>query len=393
MELHSPEEFGFSADRMARINVGMQRFVDEGLIAGIVTLVARRSHVVHFNRVGYRNLEAKLPMEQDTIFRIYSMSKPITSAGLMMLYEQGLVHLEDPLSKFVPEFKSVKVLLQDGKLEDARREITVYDLLTHTAGFSYGDEEVPIDEIYREANLFERELTLEEAILRLASLPLAFHPGGGWRYSVATDVVGRVIEIISEQTLAEFLEENICGPMEMKDTGFSIPPEKLDRFSTLYGLKQEDPMAILDPREGSEWSGEVRLFSGGHGLLSTTMDYYRFAQLMANGGELDGVRLLGPKTVELMVSNHIPPNLLPIVVTDPRLGHGWGLGVSMILDVARSGMMGSVGLYGWGGYANTHFWVDPVEEIIGLLMLQYLPSGTYPITNEFRTYVYQALME
>ncbi|MDH4138691.1 MAG: beta-lactamase family protein [Anaerolineae bacterium] len=394
MKITAPEEFGFSPDRLKRIDAVMQRYVDQKTLAGIVTLVARRGGVVHFEKFGYQDVETSKPMELDTIFRIYSMTKPITSVALMMLFEHGLVRLTDPVTKFIPEFKKVKVFVNEGKLADLEREITIHDLLTHTAGLSYGDDEdSPVDGLYREADLFNGGITLEEMIRRIADLPLANQPGQVWRYSVATDVVGYLVEVISDMSLAEFFDEKIFRPLGMEDTAFSVPPDKIDRFATLYGKTEKSALDLIDMATGGDYFN-VRLHSGGHGLVSTTADYLRFAQLVLNKGELDGVCLLGPKTVELMTTNHLPPALMPIAMGEEQMpGFGFGLGFSVMMDVAQSGMMGSVGLHGWGGWANTHFWVDPQEQLIGILMLQYVPSGTYPVTNDFRTLVYQALID
>jgi CubicO group peptidase (beta-lactamase class C family) len=393
MRIAAPEEFGFSPDRLKRIDTVMQRYVDQKTLAGLVTLVARRGAVVHFERFGYQDIETRKPMELDTIFRIYSMTKPITSVALMMLFEHGLVRLTDPVTKFIPEFSKVKVFVNEGKLADLEREITIHDLLRHTAGLSYGDEDSPVDELYRQADIFDPDITLEEMIRRIADLPLANQPGQVWRYSVATDVVGYLVEVISDMSLAEFFDEKIFRPLGMEDTSFSVPPDKIDRFATLYGKTEKSALDLIDTATGGNYFN-VRLHSGGHGLVSTMADYLRFAQLVLDKGELDGVRLLGPKTMELMTTNHLPPALIPIAMGEEQMpGFGFGLGFSVMMDVAQSGMMGSVGLHGWGGWANTHFWVDPQEQLIGILMLQYVPSGTYPVTNDFRTLVYQALID
>ena len=394
MKTAAPEEFGFSPDRLKRIDTVMQRYVDQRTLAGIVTLVARRGAVVHFEKFGYQDVETRKPMELDTIFRIYSMTKPITSVALMMLFEHGLVRLTDPVTKFIPEFSKLKVFVNEGKLADLEREITIHDLLMHTAGLSYGDDEdSPVDGLYREADLFNGGITLEEMIRRIADLPLANQPGQVWRYSVATDVVGYLVEVISDMSLAEFFDEKIFRPLGMEDTAFSVPPDKMERFATLYGKTEKGALEVIDTATGGNYFN-VRLHSGGHGLVSTTADYLRFAQLVLDKGELDGVRLLGPKTMELMTTNHMPPALMPIAMGEEQMpGFGFGLGFSVMMDVAQSGMMGSVGLHGWGGWANTHFWVDPQEQLIGILMLQYVPSGTYPVTNDFRTLVYQALID
>jgi len=394
MKITAPEEFGFSPDRLKRIDAVMQRYVDQKTLAGIVTLVARRGGIVHFEKFGFQDIETLKSMELDTIFRIYSMTKPITSVALMMLFEHCLIRLTDPVTKFIPEFKKVKVLVSEGKLADLEREITIQDLLRHTAGLSYGDDEdSPVDELYRQADIFNTDIALEQMIRRIADLPLANQPGQVWRYSVATDVVGYLVEVISDMSLAEFFDEKIFRPLGMEDTSFSVPPNRIDRFATLYGKTEKGALDLIDTATGGSYFN-VHLHSGGHGLVSTTADYLRFAQLVLDKGELDGVRLLGPKTMELMTTNHLPPALMPIAMGEEQMpGFGFGLGFSVMMDVAQSGMMGSVGLHVWGGWANTHFWVDPQEQLIGILMLQYVHSGTYLVTNDFRTLVYQALID
>lgn len=391
----SPDEAGFSAERLERINIGMQRYIDQKLIAGIVTLVARRGRVVHFERFGMQDIEVHRPMELDTIFRIYSMTKPITSVALMMLYEHGLFHLNDPVSRFIPEFREVKVFVTESELADLTREITIRDLLTHTAGLSYGDEEdFPVDELYRRADLFSADIALEEMIRRLTDLPLVHQPGQVWRYSVATDVVGYLVEVISDMPFADFLEEKILQPLGMEDTCFFVPSAKTVRFATVYGQTEKENLEVLDVATAGDYSETVRLHSGGHGLVSTAADYLRFAQMVLNKGELDGVRLLGPKTVRLMTTNHLPPTLLPIAMGEEQMpGFGFGLGFSVLIDAAQAGIMASVGTHGWGGWASTKSWIDPQEQLIGILMLQYIPSDTYPIREDFRTLVYQALVD
>ena len=400
MNIVTPEEVGFSASRLSRIGTAMQRYVDQNKLAGLITLVARRGKVAHLERFGMMDLETAKPMQLDTIFRIYSMTKPITSVALMMLFEQGLVRLTDPVTKFIPEFRKVKVLVGEGELADLEREITIQDLLRHTAGLSYGgykDTQAPIDKLYDQAHFWRPDITNQEAVRLVAELPLAYQPGQAWRYSVATDVVGHVVELISDMSLGEFFEEKIFKPLGMEDTAFTVSPEKVNRFATLYGKTDGQashacPLELIDVATGGDYFN-TRLESGGAGLVSTAADYLRFAQLVLNKGELDGVRLLGPRTVELMTANHLPSALLPTMAEQEMSGFGFGLGFSVMMDVAQSGMMGSVGLHGWGGWANTHFWVDPREQLIGLLMLQYIPSGTYPVTTDFRTLVYQALVD
>ena len=387
---------GFSAERLPRIHNLMQRYVESGKLAGTIACVSRRGQVAYFDMLGHQNLENKTPMAEDSIFRIYSMTKPITSVALMMLYEESLFNLRDEVSQYIPAFKDVKVLGADGKLETPLRPMTIQDLLRHTAGLSYGgyaETKLPVDKNYDEANLLTNKITNEEFVKRIASLPLAFHPGDKWHYSVATDVCGYLVEVLSDLPLADFMQEKIFKPLGMTDTAFHIEPSKLSRFCTLYGKTPNSNFGVLDLPASSEYLAPVKLHAGGAGLISTTSDYLKFAQCILNKGELNGVRLLAPKTVELMTSNHLPLNLLPIAFEGsvPMMGTGFGLGFSVSLDVAQNAIPGSVGEHGWGGYAETYFWIDPQEELSALLMTQYLPSQTYPIRKEFKVAVYQAL--
>ncbi len=397
MKIANPEELGFSAERLLRIHSLMNRYVESGILAGIVTCVARSGQVVHCETFGHQNLDTKTPMSQDSIFRIYSMTKPITSVALMMLYEEALFNLTDAVSQYIPAFKDAKVCGADGALESPIRLMTVQDLLRHTAGLSYGgcaESQSPVDKLYDEADLFNPKITNAELTERIANLPLMFHPGEKWHYSVATDVVGYLVEVLSGKSLADFMQEKIFDPLRMVDTAFHIDPSKLSRFCTLYGKTPDSDSGVLDLPDSSEYLPPVVKHSGGAGLVSTTPDYLQFAQCILNKGELNGVRLLGPKTVELMTCNHLPSALLPIAFegTEPMQGMGFGLGFSVMLDAAQTGMMGSVGDHGWGGYAETYFLIDPQEDLIAILMTQYLPSQTYPIRKEFRTAVYQALI-
>ena len=387
----------FSSERLLRINNLMNRYVESGKLAGVVTCVARGGQVVHCETFGHQNLETKTSMTKDSIFRIYSMTKPITAVALMMLYEESLFNLRDDISQYLPAFKNVKVWGAGGVLETPIRPITIQDLLRHTAGLSYGgdaESQSPVIKLYDEADLFNSRINNEEMTARIASLPLMFHPGAKWHYSVATDVIGYLVEVLSGTPLANFMQEKIFTPLEMVDTAFHIDPSKLNRFCTLYGKTTDSDFGVLDIPASSEYLPPVTLHSGGSGLVSTTSDYLKFAQCILNKGELEGVRLLGPKTVELMTCNHLPSALLPIALegTEPMLGMGYGLGFGVMLDVAQTGVMGSVGDHGWGGYAETYFWIDPREDLIAILMTQYLPSQTYPIRKEFRTAIYQALI-
>jgi CubicO group peptidase (beta-lactamase class C family) len=397
MDIVKPEAVGYSSERLGRIGVVMQRYVDENKLAGIVTLVARRGQVAHLETFGMADIEAGRPMQLDTLFRIYSMTKPIASTALLMLFEEGRVRLTDPVSRYVPAFAEVKVLDNAPgtgvRYVDVARPVTVHDLLTHTAGLSYGFEEVYIDELYRKHVWAAREAdadpTLESLVHEMAKLPLASQPGTRFRYSVATDVVGYLVQVISGMPFDEFLRQRVFEPLGMVDTDFWVPPAKIERFATTYGPGEEGGLKVVDAPQTSHYARPTRNPSGGGGLVSTTGDYLRFAQMLLNKGELDGVRLLGRKTVELMTVNHLPAGVHPFENT----GSGFGLGVSVLLDLGQSQVPGSVGTFGWGGAANTDFWVDPQEEMVGILMLQFMPGGTYPVTQDFRALSYQALVD
>lgn len=397
MEIVKPETIGFSSDRLGRINLTMQRYVDERKLAGILTLVARHGKVAQLETFGMADVENDHLMQRDTIFRIYSMTKPITSAAVMLLYEEGRLRLSDPVSNFIPAFKKIKVL---GNAPgsgvcymDAARPISIRDLLTHTAGLSYGfDDNTYIDELYRR-HIFgpleaHPEMTLESAINEVAKLPLAHQPGSAWRYSVATDVLGYLVQVVSGMPFEDFLKRRIFDPLGMVDTGFYVPPAKVARFAACYGLDLVKGIKLIDPVTNPRYLNPPKNPSGGGGLVSTAGDYLRFAQMLLNYGELDGVRLLGRKIVELMTTNHLPDG----VYSSDDQSSGFGLGVSVLLNVAKAQLPGSVGNYGWSGAANTNFWIDPQEGLIGILMLQYMPMDTYPVIPDFRTLTYQALV-
>jgi len=386
MNEYRTEDIGLSQDRLQRINKGMQRYVDEKKMAGIVTLVARQNRLVHCAKFGSADIETNRPMAFDTIFRVYSMTKPITSVALMMLVEKGQVRLADPVTRFIPEFKKLKVLNQDGNMEDLKRAI----------GLSYGEyEEGVFETVFDEIQLYRAELSSKEFIRRLLDLPLINQPGERWYYSSATDVVGYLVELITDTPLADFFELEIFAPLTMIDTSFVVPADKSDRLATLYETDGAGSLTVASNEPDSDYSERTQLHVGGHGLVSTVTDYHRFAQLVLNNGEVDGVRLLRRQSMELMTMNHLSPTLLPMhfngIVDQPAPGIGFGLGFNVIIDIASSGTVGSVGDYGWGGNAESYFWVSPQEKIVAILMTQCMPSMTYPIRNDFRTLVYQAL--
>lgn len=404
MNTIAPEEVGVSSARLNRIGKAMQSYVDERKLAGLITMIARRGQVLHFECFGMMDIEAGKSMQSDTIFRIHSMTKPITSVAVMMLYEQGDFQLKDPVSRFIPGFKDLRVFVKATEsgleLAEPEREVTMQDLLTHTAGLVYGDPEgSPVEaavwQADREAEKVAPDETLEEWIQRLVRLPLAHQPGSKWHYGLSTDVLGYVVEVISGLAFDTFLEQRIFSPLGIVDTGFYVPQEKISRLATMYGPAEGGGLQIMDTPETSKYSKPKRFLSGGGGLVSTASDYMRFAQMLLNGGEMNCVRLLSRETVKLMTTNHLSDELIPIQLdplTSYLKGHGFGLGFAVITNVAQSGMYGSEGSYWWGGAANTFFWVDPREKLIGLIMPQFLASGRYPIQRELQELTYQAIV-
>lgn len=404
----TPEAVGMSSRRLDRIGSMLEaRYVDTGEIAGISTLVARRGEIVHAAQVGHRDREAELPMTDGTIFRIYSMTKPIVSTALMLLHEEGAFQLEQPLATHLPAFAGVQVLGADGELVPPARPIEVRDVLTHTAGFTYDFMLDPAAATYREARIMhDASRSLEACIDALAELPLAFHPGTMWNYSVGIDVAARLVEVLSGQSLAEFLAERIFEPLGMGDTGFTVAEASLGRLAAMYGLpdlvgadyeagqllhaalsgdNQRRDVSATYPTDDPGWA------RGGLGLFSTIGDYHRFAQMLLNGGVLDGERVVGRKTLELMHANHLPAELMPwALLGQVTPGMGFGLGSRVMLDVAATRGPGSVGEYGWAGAAKTYFWVDPAEELVGVFMSQYM-TGVQSPDRDFRSLVHAAI--
>jgi CubicO group peptidase (beta-lactamase class C family) len=391
-----PEIQGFSERGLSRIGPAMQDYVDKGQLAGIDALLVRNGHSVFRDSWGYRNLASQQPMGHDSIFRIYSMSKPVTSVAVMMLVEERRLQLSDPVGQYLPEFTGMKVLEvgDDGsaRIVDAKNPITVKHLLMHTSGLSYGFGDDEVDRRYLEAGVWEPGLTLEQVTTRVAALPLAHQPGAAWRYSVSTDILGRLVEVVSGTPLDEFMDTRIFTPLGMKDTGFFVPPEKLPRLAEIYGWGPEDSLIQLSGEQvPGVFKSKPTFLSGGGGLVSTSEDYRRFAQMLANKGSLNGVQLLDSKTVEDMTRNHLPNHLIPIFSDVP--GGGFGLGFYVVVDKKGTNDLGSVGNYGWGGHASTVFWIDPVEHLVGVLLTQFIPSGFHRYNDDFRALVYQALID
>jgi CubicO group peptidase (beta-lactamase class C family) len=386
-----------SAERLERIGALNRRYVDEGKLAGVVTLVARDGKVVHVDAVGQADLTTGAPMREDTLFRIYSMTKPITSVALMMLYEEGAFQLSDPISKFLPELANLEVLQDDGTRLPAQ-PITFQQLLTHTAGFSYGfNAQDPVDQLYQ-ASDWARSENLDTFIATLAKLPLKFQPGSRWHYSVANDVQGALVERISGQRFDVFLKTRLFEPLGMQDTFFDVPSDKRARLGTNHHYDAEaGRLEVLTEAEYPVFAGTT-FFSGGAGLVSTAADYARFAEMLRNGGALGKARILSPKTVELMTLNHLPALMQASGSGEqPGLGGlggysgaGFGLGFAVVTDVPATRVIGSEGEYSWGGAAGTIFWIDPVEEIVVVGMIQLMQSP-WPLRGELKALTYQAL--
>jgi CubicO group peptidase (beta-lactamase class C family) len=399
---------GMNARRLERIRPAMQAYVDRGVYTGITTLIARRGKVVHAGEFGWRDKEAGVAMTADTIFRLYSMTKPIICTALMTLLEEGRFRLIDPLAKYIPAFGAVKVLEADGSLVAPVRPIMIRDLMTHMSGLSYHFvENAGVGKMYHDAKLLGADHSLETVIDDLARFPLAFQPGSRWRYSVGIDVAARVIEVISGRPLGDFLSERLFEPLGMSDTAFGVPPEKQSRVAAMYGRPDVLAAGTTVASEFAAWMAGVNgrldvaksypldspdvFMRGGHGLFSTIGDYFRFAQMLANGGELNGERVIGRKTLELMHANYVPAGLPPLEIGGlPLSGYGFGLGSRVLMDVAQSGAPGSVGEFGWSGAAKTHYWVDPKEEMVGLFMTQSMMSFDLP-EFDLRALAYQAI--
>ena len=397
----SPESVGFSSQRLSRVNKMMQGYIDDGKLASGLTMLARRGETFHFEPYGVLDLESGAPVERDTLFRIYSMTKPITSAAVMMLYEEGHFSLDDPVGKFIPELASMKVYDGMGetgmRLVDQKQPISVRHLLTHTSGLSYGfHQDSPVEGMYREADITDPDSSLQEMVEKLGRLPLVTQPGAKWRYSNATDVLGYLVEVVSGTPFDRYLQDNILDPLGMGDTSFYVAEENLDRLATVYGVGNGG----IAPIRNSLVDRHARphtLFSGGGGLVSTGADYMRFCQMLLNGGVLGDARLLAPKTVEMMRSNHLNDDLKPFAVGQSNAsdtkGCGFGLGFRVVMDIAQHGIIGSNGIYSWGGAASTVFWIDPAEELIAILLTQFMPSSYYPLRREFQVATYQAMVE
>ncbi len=392
----APASVGVSAERLKRLETGMQGLVDDGRLAGVVTLMARKGKVVHFAAHGKKDLRQPEPIAKDSIFRIYSMTKPVTGVAMLMLYEEGKWRLDDPVSRYIPEFAKLVVYTgenPDGtpKTEPARRSMTMRELMTHTAGLGYGLVGAhPVDKLFLKANVLDSTQPLATMIEKIAGLPLLAQPGTRWSYSAAVDVQGYLVEKLSGMSFAQFLETRLFAPLGMKDTAFHVPAAKLPRLARMH---REDESGTLVPsdREGDPTVVPKAAF-GGHGLFSTASDYARFAQMLLDGGEFGGARILAPRTVEMFRTNHVLADPLKTM----RQGQGWGLGPQVILDAAASGEPYSDGAFHWWGIGGTWFWVDPAKDLVFVGMIQYQGRGLTAATQIHgyaRNLAYQAVME
>jgi CubicO group peptidase (beta-lactamase class C family) len=408
-----PTEVGFDAHRLTRLDRRLARWVDDGQLPGYLVTVARHGRLVHVSSAGYRDVEAGLPVERDTRWRIYSMTKPVTSVAAMMLYEEGAFELSDPISRWLPEFAETRVYVagsaQKPVTQPQMEPIRVRHLLTHTSGLTYGFHHAhPVDAMYRAAGHewgTPAGADSAEVCRQWAAIPLVFQPGSEWNYGVSTDVLGRLVEVVSGQPLDEFFEQRIFAPLGMTDTSFGLregdDPESLARlYAAVPGQPGGAPTGFAPyDAMGATALSKPAFLSGGGGLVSTAADYLRFVELLRRGGSYDGGRLLGSRTIALMIRNHLPGNQdletfgRPLFAETPLRGVGFGLGFSMVIDPVRYGVLSSLGDYSWGGAASTAFYVDPVEDVTVGFYTQLLPSSTLPIRNHLRALVNQALVD
>lgn len=408
----SPISRKLDTTRLGRIGEWMQRYVDQRKYAGSSVLISQSGEEVYFHAAGLRSAENGLPFQRDTIARIYSMTKPVTSLAVMMLAERGLFHLDAPVSQFIPSFSDMRALVPGAERIDQTERAaapTLHQLLTHTSGLSYPFNPGVLARAMEEQDLLFKpdQGSLADMCNQVAALPLAFQPGTRWEYSVAIDILGRVVEVVSGRSLAEFFEQEIFAPLGMTETGFSVPARAGDRFASLYTPLAGDAMALNAAKAGGETlrlvdqAGQspfeaATMFSGGGGLLSSIDDYRRFAEMLRRGGEVDGQRLIGPATLDFMMRNHLPGDIAAMgpqsFAEQPMEGMGFGLGGAVVLDPGRARTPGSVGDFSWGGMASTFFWLDRVHDITVVFFTQLSPSSSYPSRSELKALIHGALI-
>lgn len=417
----NPEKAGLSKERLQRLNSIMHEFVDKGKLAGVQTAILRNGEIGHYDTYGFADIDNKKPLKDDGIFRIYSMTKPIVSVALMILYEEGKFLLDDPVHKYIPEFKNLKVYKTLNEniwpfnkihlVTKARKPILIIDLLRHTSGLGYGwGNNTYVDKKYNKAKILDRKNSID-FVEKISEIPLYHEPGTGWRYGVSTDVCGILVEVLSGQSLDEFLFRRIFEPLNMVDTHFQLPKNKINRFTSNYinnipkrfrklakimgiTFNPHGKLIVIDQADSSEFAENITFFSGGGGLISTTKDYLQFCKMVLNKGELNGARILSPKTIELMTEDQlkfIPHKGGSIVLPDN--GTSFGLGFSVVKNIAAKKILGSVGTHGWGGAAGTFFGIDPQEDLIFILMIQLIDFEDLEISKRFQTMVYQSIIE
>jgi CubicO group peptidase (beta-lactamase class C family) len=383
---------GFVPERLDRLHQRIQQFVEGGQYAGVSLLLLRNGVVADSFAAGFRNCELGLPMQRDTIVRVYSMTKIVVSVAALTLLEEGKLGLRDPLGDYIPEFRDPKVIVggtaRNPQLIPADKPITIQHLFTHTSGIIYEAPGEPIGEIYQQANLDAK--SLDELVAHLARLPLKWQPGTQFEYGFSTDVLGRVLEVVSGQRLDELLNARILGPLGMVDTDFYVPDAKKDRLAKVYQHADGGALQTVPPLEGEIVEGQRKYPSGGGGLFSTLDDFARFGQMLCNGGELEGVRIIGRKTYELMISNHLSGLAVPF--HNLSQGYGFGLGVGIRLDNGSTATLGTLGTFGWNGMATTFFWIDPAERLVLLCFAQHLPFDEHGLFQRFANLSYQALV-
>ncbi len=392
-----PTTFSASSPQIQRFT---EQYIEEKKSAGMVTLVSQNGEIIHQNALGFQNIAAQTPMTHDSIFRIYSMTKPITSVALMTFFEKGKFNLDDPAYRWIPALKTLKVYRNENKSDDLESHITIRQLLTHTAGFSYGfdPDNNPVDKLYGEVwDAVKQDKPLAELMETAFSLPLLTQPGTLWQYSIATDICGYLVELMADMPFGDYLQQTIFDPLHMADTAFEVTADKRHRFATLYGLGEGAPLTQLEDNRDSPFippanMDKVKLQSGGGGLVSTITDYWQFAQMVLNRGQLNGTRILKPETIDNMTHNHVDESLLPLsfngIFPNPTDGYGFGLGYCITM---QQNDIGSQGDFGWGGMADTYCWIDPVQQIVGILMQQFMPSLTHSGRLDFRRAVYASV--
>ena len=402
MTLVKPESVGFSTERLERLHQLIQQEIDRKQLAGAVTILARHGKIVDYRTYGQRDIATGAAMTKDVIFRDYSMTKPVTGVAMMILYEEGKWLPSDPISKYIPEFAHLKVFKgvdADGKmiLVDPDHAPTMQELLSHSAGFSYGRGNTVVDAMFQEKKVMQ-SANLQEMIDKLATLPLNYQPGKGWTYSVSMDIEGYIVEKLSGQTLPDFMRDHIFLPLDMKDAGFFVPAEKRSRFATNYRDDPQGNFVPVAPGPPADYATQPTMPSGGGGMVSTAEDYYRFAQMLLNGGELDGKRILAPSTVKLMTSNHLPANLLTgefgIGQHIMRPGFGYGFNCAVVFDPPEAALPDGKGTFFWDGAAGTWFWVDPTNDIVFVSMIQRMTSpDNHSLLYRSHATVYGALVD